>query len=400
MADSCARCWPALLLALALSALPASSFVPLRSPARLGVALRAPPVQVFQDISDTRQVSDVDPVEGTGVLPVLDSRYFDIFDLLVQRAIQQLHRQSEKSRIGDPRVFTYHFNHTHLDGGQHWHSLLGMRVHFTDFLFELRRGTVHDILLTNPETGEVKTQTVNPAQVAKAIELRCMDVGLEWAEDLELLAKWDKAKDREEIRGHRRHLIEKVEMARELGLSKEDVQDVLDKIENLTPLSLAQSARQVPDKSPMRRLNLELLQRATTLLAIRSLQKGLAQSAMREPRRARELVWFDEFCKPWLHELTGVVSEHLMDGSHVSEHTVSDAMLDAMSHRPPVIISGTFVDPIALHEDLLDHRYNVTVQLADTIKRSENMQVLLDREVLERSLRLEIGNQTSVTPSI
>lgn len=386
-----------LFLAFALAALPVLSFVPLRAPTRYATPVRVPPVRVFQDISDTRRVSDVDPIQGTDVPPVLDYRYFDIFDFLVQRAIQQLHRQSALSRIGDPRVFTYHFNHTHLDGGQEWHSLLGMRVHFTDFLFELRRGTVHEIQLTDDKTGAMKKQTVNPAQVAKAIELRCMDIGLEWVEDLELVAKWDKKKEREQIRSHRRHLIEKVEMARELGLTKDEVQGVLDKIGNLTPLSLAQSGRPVPDKSPMRMLNLELLQRVTTLMAIKSLQKHLAQSAMREPRRARELVWFDEFCKPWIHELTGVVSERLMDGSHVSEHTVSDAMLDAMAHRPPVIISGTFVDPIALHEDLLDHRYNVTVELADTIKRSDNMQMLLDREVLERSLRLEVGNQTSVT---
>ena len=36
-------------------------------------------------------------------------------------------------------------NHTHLDGGSNWHSILGMRVHFNEYLRELMREPIRNI---------------------------------------------------------------------------------------------------------------------------------------------------------------------------------------------------------------------------------------------------------------
>jgi hypothetical protein len=76
--------------------------------------------------------------------PELDHTSFDIHDLLLQRALQTQSRYYRETRNDLQADWMLGFlNHEHLGSGDKWHSVIGMRVHFTEYLRSLMREPVH-----------------------------------------------------------------------------------------------------------------------------------------------------------------------------------------------------------------------------------------------------------------
>jgi hypothetical protein len=151
--------------------------------------------------------------------------------------------------------------------------------------------------------------------------------------------------------------------------------------------------------SPLRRLNIELLQRASTLLALKSMQTELAQGAMSQSRQARELIWFDDFAKEWWDKLAGISRVEAGQDGDAIVTPVSEALFDALEHRPPVIMVGTLIDPPALALKLYEHREKAAQQMAKQLVDTDARITNLKRECLERVLQLELSLETRKVPS-
>ena len=206
----------------------------------------------------------------------------------------------------------------------------------------------------------------------------------EFREDLEILATIDskEARDEIEVRDKRRERIARI--ARRNKLSSQGSAQPNDR-PTMERLGRNQGS------SPLRRQNIELLQRASTLLALKSMQTELAQGAMSQSRQARELIWFDDFAKEWWDELAGISRIETADDGEAIITPVSDALFEALMHRPPVIMVGTLIDPPALAQKLYEHREKAAKQLGKQLTETDSRITNLKRESLERVLQLELS---------
>jgi len=352
---------------------------------------------VLGDYSGTREASDQPPSDGQ---PLMGHSDFDIIDMLLQRSIQTLCRYCDDTDCEFKADWLSGFlNHTHLDGGSNWHSILGMRVHFNEYLRELMREPVRNITFEKyvnvASLGEpvnyqprLYQQTVQPRKAAESIMLLSLHLSAEFREDLKTLASLDSKEAREEVevRDKRRERIARIARRNKLS-SKGKVSAC--KGSSLDHLGCSEGS------SPLRRQNIELLQRASTLLALKSLQTELAQGAMSQSRQARELIWLDDFAKDWWDEIAGISRVESTDNGDAIIEPVSDALFDALQHRPPVIMVGTLIDPPALAQKLYEHRERAALQLTNQLNETESRITNLKRECLERVIHLELTLEIS-----
>jgi len=364
---------------------------------RLSVQQQRPgevPSMVLGDYSDTQRIPDQPPSDGQQ--PLMGHGDFDVIDMLLQRSIQTLCRYCDDTDCGFKADWLSGFmNHTHLDGGSNWHSILGMRVHFNEYLRELMREPIRNItyekfvnVAASEESPDYQArlyqQTVQPRKAAESLMLLSQHLSNEFREDLEILATIDskEARDEIEVRDKRRERIARI--ARRNKLSSQGSAQPNDR-PTMERLGRNQGS------SPLRRQNIELLQRASTLLALKSMQTELAQGAMSQSRQARELIWFDDFAKEWWDELAGISRIETADGGEAIITPVSDALFEALMHRPPVIMVGTLIDPPALAQKLYEHREKAAKQLGKQLTEIDSRITNLKRESLERVLQLELS---------
>jgi len=364
---------------------------------RLSVQQQRPgevPSMVLGDYSDTQRIPDQPPSDGQQ--PLMGHGDFDVIDMLLQRSIQTLCRYCDDTDCGFKADWLSGFmNHTHLDGGSNWHSILGMRVHFNEYLRELMREPIRNItyekfvnVAASEESPDYQArlyqQTVQPRKAAESLMLLSQHLSNEFREDLEILATIDskEARDEIEVRDKRRERIARI--ARRNKLSSQGSAQPNDR-PTMERLGRNQGS------SPLRRQNIELLQRASTLLALKSMQTELAQGAMSQSRQARELIWFDDFAKEWWDELAGISRIETADDGEAIITPVSDALFEALMHRPPVIMVGTLIDPPALAQKLYEHREKAAKQLGKQLTETDSRITNLKRESLERVLQLELS---------
>lgn len=230
------------------------------------------------------------------------------------------------------------------------------------------------------ESGEgidIYMQTVRPHKAAEAIMMTCKELHQDWIEDLQLLAKMDSAEERGKM------FEERVEREEDLD---GDLHIRVLPADN-HPMLRAEAQRTTADDSRMRRLNMELLQRACTVLAMKTYQKELAQKAVSKVKCARELVWIEEFCRDWWPRLTGVVTTEVdEDGDDITTETVSDSFFRTLDHRMPTYISNTLIDPPGMSERLYEHREKAALHLLSQLNVTESRILTLQRECLERAL--------------
>jgi len=379
---------------------PQAAFSPLVLRTRAFHGQRASPLNVLRDVTDTRSISEMNP-DDESALPVMDHRDLDIFDLLLQRSIQGLCQQKQAAGETVKALWlTRFFNHTHLDSGKEWHSVLGMRVHFTDYLREMFRLPGHDFMVVDEDPQEiqgVKMETVEPAIVAQSLVEVVNQLSQQWIEDLELFADHDSLATRKRMTRVRKYLRTKLVAANAESTDWRHIKPTIAAYDRTSSLFLLESSRKTADASALRRWNADLLQKTTTLLALKSLLKEMSQGAMKDPQFARELIWLDDFSRPWLAELTSIsTADTLGNPSGDPEKTVADEMFQAMSLRPPSIVSETLVDPPGIAERLYGHRETIALSLAEEL-RNNTAAKLADvyRDRLERSYQLEFQTSES-----
>jgi len=124
---------------------------------------RLAPLGVLRDVEDFSE-SDFGWEEG----PALTAQSLDIHDVLLQRSIQTLYRYLGDTRNEMKAEWLLRFqNHTHLGDGAKWHSVIGLRLHFTDYYRHLYLAPVSEFKVRyqvgRPE-GWTQPESDDPAQ--------------------------------------------------------------------------------------------------------------------------------------------------------------------------------------------------------------------------------------------
>jgi len=259
---------------------------------------------------------------------LLGESSFAIYDLLLQRSLQTHCYYLREARNDVKADWLMGFlDHSHLDDGIRWHSIVGMRSHLRDYFRALDSEPKHSITvvyggerqlgldspsnaaplseaeakahedlmpwasaarsrranpyLPKPKTLEY-TEEVDPHQLAEEVMDLCAVLGEEWRVDLDLLAWVDKAETRlekaEDSQQQRKAFKEKCR----LDPDDDECQLDYESFEANRSVPAFESAERgrSGESTPLRRLNYELLQRACTLLALKAVRADLAWGGM------------------------------------------------------------------------------------------------------------------------
>mmetsp|Transcript_5243 Transcript_5243/g.15394 ORF Transcript_5243/g.15394 Transcript_5243/m.15394 type:complete len:447 (-) Transcript_5243:652-1992(-) len=424
------------LVALCVSS--SEAFAPRGRTARVPAVRRTrlAPLSVLRDLSDYSE-SDFGWEEG----PELTAQSLDIHDVLLQRSIQTMYRYLGDTRNEMKAEWLLGFqNHTHLGDGSKWHSVIGLRLHFTDYYRHLFLAPVSEFTVRyqvgRPEgwtppaaedgaeedaeedsSGEARdtpasstgphpdlmgwqaaaasrrrnpylqeksyrtyTETLDPKLIAASLMSVSKSLSKEWREDLAILASVDSSESRLEERQRERAFTKRCR-------ENPDADECRVDYENWRTPAFEMVERGREDSTPLRRFNFELLQRTATILAAKSLQTDLAFLAMSEQQSAAELLWFDKFMADWWRGLAEVTPVSRADGTDVGLNPVSDALFAALEHRPPVLGDDYMVDPTSLAERLYEQRESACRLLIKQLDETDN---ILDNIANECSHRVRL----------
>ena len=322
-------------------------------------------------------------------IPLLGLDHFDVYDLLLQRSIQtmwlELGAESDKDVARNELVSL--FQHTHLVGNDVsiWHSLVGMRVHFNEFLREIL------IVQHNKDRSAVfLTMGCELIQVIKRVSAEMID-------DLTALGEWDSKEERlQRVLKHRQY------QAMEKSSRKFNFTSSIPRhSEDDDPLRFLVTKKK--GSAPLRRSTAELLHRACTLSALRNFDLQLARAAVLnngDYRFETRRNWIGNITRGWRSALS---KGELLDMSKVPPNE-SDLLLRELSlfapiaaisysdgvYVPSVPISSAeeLIDPPAIAETLRDLRSEAASSLAASLARVDSHIANLHREVLERAITI------------
>lgn len=392
----------ALILALAAGA---HAFAPL--PARPTIAC-SPPLTV-RHVSNSRTNENLFNGDDAELPPMTD--VIHIHELLLQRSIQtQLYYLQEVRNEVKATWLAGFLKHEHLDNGNRWHAVFGMKTLMTDYFRALLRtaqqeidvevkvgggsnnvgGEISDAWTTTKENVEEDTyeteedkalerdlkpwlaasnsrkrnpylnkepqvmtyqETIDPRMIAAQLENVVKCLSREWQEDLTLQFLADDPEQLEEAR-----------IAEGIAFDKKDQGN----LNQPTAFDTAERCR--TGSSPLRRRNYDLLERGVTIIAIRSLESELAYNSAGNHLPSMELRWLDAFMKGWWARLSGAVRESFLPT--LEEGSIVERMLEEMSMEPSITDGDDTVSPRALAGRIHEHRQIVQLklmsQLADT----------------------------------
>lgn len=354
--------------------------------------------------------------------------FIDVHDLLLQRAIQtEILYFSEMQNDAMAKWLVGFMNHTHLDCGTRWHCVVGMKVPMYEYLnnllqeppqlievevsedhptLEMIDSTTVDLsgvsteLLSwsaaassrrrNPylETKTVTyTEDINPQELGNSLMDVASQLGREWCDDLAILIAFDdRSRRRAEIRRHRRQR------------KNAEVEDLR------SPPPFEGAERQRSGSTPLRRQNFDLLERATTIMAVKSLESELAVESRKSVSAQYALHWLSNYYKTWWSSISGVVRGAGTDyaGSlpcrPFMNESICETMLGDMELKPPMFFGGlddgslmeAMIDPYHLAERIREHRQLIGKRLIQQLEGTDRVLTNVRRYASRRALLKKI----------
>lgn len=236
------------------------------------------------------------------------------------------------------------------------------------------------------------TVDIVPKDVARDLMAICSQLATEWCEDLQLMASCDSGACRVEELGHARAHARFC-----LDNPDEDVCQV-DYDDLKVPIFEAVE-RGRDGSSPLRRLNYELLQRISTIMAIKKLQMELSFNAMSERQALMELEWFDRFVHEWLYDISLVTPAGDTHDTDVGLNKVSDRFFSALEHKSPIFSSDGVIDPMSLADRLYQHREQSSMLLVKQLKETSTIFENIKNECAQREMLERIVQMSGSGPS-
>ena len=206
----------------------------------------------------------------------------------------------------------------------------------------------------------------------------------DWQGDLKALARLDSRDVREKIETTRRAHGRAYRLRKKIAWP-EFLEDIWNETQgrNLDPaLHIAEQY-----SGRFRRDNVELLHRASTVMAVSLLQTELTRKAKYDASAAGQLIWVEALKKEWLQELGSIshCSPSLSCESDSEDSTLPFRLFEKLRLRPPVLNERILIDPDTIAEAIYDQREKACIILASRLKKSQSSIMNIHREKLERT---------------
>lgn len=344
-----------------------------------------------------------------------------IHDILLQRAIQtEIYNFYEVHNEVKAKWLSGFMNHSHLDGGE-WHSVVGLNIPMSDYLQYLLHEPIHQIevkvrvrgphesgptddisptgLANDPAMANVHpdllgwtkaassrrrnpylkaqepkyftyTEDIDPKFLAESLMTVTAQLGAEWRDDLSLQIEYD----------------DPSKCQAEIDERRQAQKDNLKGDHSRAPVFEA-AERYRSGSSPLRRQNFDILQRVSTILAVKSLETELAYESRKSVTARRSLHWVEKFYAPWCPKIYGMFKDtgkYAGGLNSLAQSSVCEAMLEAMEMNPPVFFEDAMIDPPSLAHRIRQHRRIVDKKLIKQLDDTDMILANVRRNSLER----------------